>query len=151
MSEEGSSKVKPDNIKQEAEESVLELAKGLEVGLKLDDTTEKKVQIEKPKEEKTEKASLKFKGLPDSSIESIAEYIKSGYGKNIIILSGAGISTSAGIPDFRSPKTGLYANLKKYNLPYPEAIFVLSYFADKPEPFFTLAKELYPGSFCVSF
>lgn len=36
--------------------------------------------------------------------------------------------TAAGIPDFRSPDTGLYANLQKYNLPYPEAIFQIDYF-----------------------
>lgn len=35
---------------------------------------------------------------------------------------------AAGIPDFRSPNTGLYANLEKYRLPYPEAIFEISYF-----------------------
>ena len=28
----------------------------------------------------------------------------------------------------RSPNTGIYANLKKYNLPYPEAIFEIDYF-----------------------
>lgn len=37
-------------------------------------------------------------------------------------------SLAAGIPDFRSPTTGLYANLEKYRLPYPEAIFEISYF-----------------------
>ncbi|CAF3617593.1 unnamed protein product [Rotaria sp. Silwood1] len=47
---------------------------------------------------------------------------------NIIVMSGAGISTSAGIPDFRSPDTGLYSQLEKYNLPFPEAIFELGYF-----------------------
>jgi len=56
--------------------------------------------------------------------------------KNIIVLTGAGISTNAGIPDFRSSKTGLYSNLKKYNLPYPEAIFTLEYFKVNPEPFY---------------
>eukprot|EP00072_Mus_musculus_P065942 XP_017167705.1 PREDICTED: NAD-dependent protein deacetylase sirtuin-2 isoform X3 [Mus musculus] len=54
---------------------------------------------------------------------------------------------AAGIPDFRSPSTGLYANLEKYHLPYPEAIFEISYFKKHPEPFFALAKELYPGQF----
>lgn len=91
---------------------------------------------------------------------------------------------AAGIPDFRSPSTGLYANLEKYHLPYPEAIFEIGYFKvctpqggvsvtvggwdrptaglsspsgcrfclpqKHPEPFFALAKELYPGQFKVS-
>uniref|UniRef100_A0A8C4RLN4 NAD-dependent protein deacetylase n=1 Tax=Erpetoichthys calabaricus TaxID=27687 RepID=A0A8C4RLN4_ERPCA len=68
-------------------------------------------------------------------------------GKNIICMVGAGISTSAGIPDFRSPGTGLYDNLQKYDLPYPEAIFDIGYFKEHPEPFFALARELYPGQF----
>ena len=33
-----------------------------------------------------------------------------------------------GIPDFRSPKTGLYANLQRFSLPFPEAIFDMEYF-----------------------
>ncbi|NXU94960.1 SIR2 deacetylase, partial [Xiphorhynchus elegans] len=54
---------------------------------------------------------------------------------------------TAGIPDFRSPGTGLYANLQSYDLPYPEAIFEISFFKQNPEPFFALARELYPGQF----
>lgn len=103
---------------------------------------------------------------------------------------------AAGIPDFRSPGTGLYANLQKYQLPYPEAIFQIDYFKVQstwswgeghylkslwapwrmkdvllplchaikiapfchflvvfqkhPEPFFALARELYPGQFKVN-
>ena len=62
-------------------------------------------------------------------------------------MAGAGISTSAGIPDFRSPETGLYSNLQKYNLPDPMAIFALDYFRENPEPFCMLARELWPGIF----
>ncbi|XP_038129113.1 NAD-dependent protein deacetylase sirtuin-2 [Cyprinodon tularosa] len=87
------------------------------------------------------------KVLDELSLEGVARYVKSGKCKNIICMVGAGISTSAGIPDFRSPDTGLYANLQKYNLPYPEAIFQIDYFKKHPEPFFALAKELYPGQF----
>lgn len=59
-------------------------------------------------------------------------------------MAGAGISTSAGIPDFRSPITGLYAKLEKFDLPYPEALFDIKYFQSNPQPFYTLYNELYP-------
>ena len=60
-----------------------------------------------------------------------------------MVLTGAGISVSAGIPDFRTPGTGLYDNLKQYNLPYPEAIFTLSYFKKNPKYFYILSKEFF--------
>ena len=44
-----------------------------------------------------------------------------------------------------TPGTGLYYNLQKYNLTYAEAIFDIEYFLHDPEPFFTLAQELYPS------
>uniref|UniRef100_A0A8I5U2E9 Sirtuin 3 n=1 Tax=Pongo abelii TaxID=9601 RepID=A0A8I5U2E9_PONAB len=47
----------------------------------------------------------------------------------------------------RSPGSGLYSNLQRYDLPYPEAIFELPFFFHNPKPFFTLAKELYPGNY----
>ena len=58
-----------------------------------------------------------------------------------MVITGAGISVSAGIPDFRSPDTGVYANLAKYNLPRPEALFTIDYFLENPEPFYTFAQE----------
>ncbi|KAI8479974.1 NAD-dependent protein deacetylase sirtuin-2 [Branchiostoma belcheri] len=85
--------------------------------------------------------------LDEVTVEGIAKYIRDGKCRNIIVLTGAGISTSAGIPDFRSPGTGLYDNLQKYNLPNPQAIFEIGFFKENPEPFFALAKELYPGKF----
>ena len=36
--------------------------------------------------------------------------------------------SAAGIPDFRSPGTGLYDNLQKFNLPNPQAIFEIEFF-----------------------
>ena len=78
------------------------------------------------------------------NLADITERIRSGEIKNIIAMCGAGISTSAGIPDFRSPSTGLYFQLRKYDLPYPEAIFTYSHFAKDPVPFYHLVRELFP-------
>ncbi|ORX66959.1 NAD-dependent deacetylase sirtuin-2 [Linderina pennispora] len=79
-----------------------------------------------------------------SSLDHIVDMVSQGKVKKIVVMAGAGISTAAGIPDFRSPGTGLYANLAKFDLPYPEAIFTMDYFEENPKPFFVLAKELYP-------
>ena len=47
----------------------------------------------------------------------------------------------------RTPGTGLYDNLQQYNIPSPESIFDISYFATNPKPFFALARDLYPGKY----
>jgi len=81
------------------------------------------------------------------SVKGIVEYIQSSRAKNIIVMVGAGMSCSAGIPDFRSPGTGLYDNLQKYDLPDPQAIFSIDYFRNRPSAFYTLAKEMWPGQY----
>jgi NAD-dependent deacetylase sirtuin 2 len=86
-------------------------------------------------------------GLPSLTLEGIAEYIKSGRGRRIVLACGAGISSAAGIPDFRSPGVGLYFNLQKYNLPYPRSIFDITYFPDHPEAFFSLVSTMLTKQF----
>ncbi|KAH8104538.1 NAD-dependent deacetylase sirtuin-2 [Cristinia sonorae] len=85
--------------------------------------------------------------LEERNLQSLVKYMKSEECKNVVVMLGAGVSTSAGIPDFRSPETGLYANLARLKLPYPEAVFEINFFRNNPRPFYTLARELMPGKF----
>ena len=89
---------------------------------------------------KNERPTL-VKGLTSLDIKGLANYIKNGYAKKILMLTGAGISVKSGIPDFRSPGTGLYYNIKKYNLSNPDLLFNRQFIINNPKPFFTLVKE----------
>ncbi|PIE69205.1 MAG: silent information regulator protein Sir2 [Deltaproteobacteria bacterium] len=61
----------------------------------------------------------------------------------IVVLTGAGISTSAGIKDFRG-KDGMYEIVRKrYNLPSPEAIFEINFFMRQPEPFYEMVRSMF--------
>lgn len=80
----------------------------------------------------------------DRSVRGIVKAIKAGKVKKICVLTGAGISSAAGIPDFRSPGTGIYYNLGKYDLPNPEAMFELDYFKKRPEAFYHFIKVWIP-------
>ena len=48
---------------------------------------------------------------------------------------------------YRTPGTGLYDNLQQYSLSSATDIFDITFFPHNPKPFFTLAKELYPGKY----
>eukprot|EP01041_Mallomonas_annulata_P006044 gene6044-12183_t len=70
--------------------------------------------------------------------------------KNVIVVTGAGVSVSCGIPDFRS-KDGLYNTLDcdEYNIPSAELLFDLEYFQIDPLPFYKFAASLLPKKLCL--
>ncbi|XP_031629185.1 NAD-dependent protein deacetylase sirtuin-1 isoform X2 [Contarinia nasturtii] len=80
------------------------------------------------------------------TIEEVCDTIKKS--KNIIVLTGAGVSVSCGIPDFRS-RDGIYERLRiEYpDMRDPQSMFDIGYFARDPRPFYQFAKEIYPGQF----
>ena len=47
---------------------------------------------------------------------------------------------------YRLISSGLYFKLRKYNLPYPEAVFEGGYFRQNPLPFYGLIRELFPST-----
>ncbi|CAH8672073.1 unnamed protein product [Schistosoma bovis] len=81
--------------------------------------------------------------LGSLDIEGVTQLIQDGQVNKIITMVGAGVSTAAGIPDFRSPSSGIYENLEDFNLPTPNAIFSIDYFRNDPRPFFEIARRLY--------
>ncbi|KAH9259149.1 hypothetical protein BASA81_002769 [Batrachochytrium salamandrivorans] len=58
--------------------------------------------------------------LPPAALEFVEKLQKA---TKVIVLVGAGASVSAGIPDFRTPGTGLYSQLEAYNLPTPKEMW----------------------------
>ncbi len=56
--------------------------------------------------------------------------------RRTVALTGAGISTAAGIPDFRGPK-GLYVT-RRYD---PDTVFDIRVFHRRPEPFFEFTRD----------
>ncbi|XP_059930042.1 NAD-dependent protein deacetylase sirtuin-1 [Gadus macrocephalus] len=81
-----------------------------------------------------------------NTLEDVARLLHES--KRILVLTGAGVSVSCGIPDFRS-RDGIYARLAVDfpDLPDPQSMFDIEYFRRDPRPFFKFAKEIYPGQF----
>ncbi|OTB11181.1 hypothetical protein K445DRAFT_68957 [Daldinia sp. EC12] len=85
--------------------------------------------------------------LPNyNTIDDAVALLKSS--RNIVVLTGAGISTSLGIPDFRSKETGLYSQLEKLGLGIsdPQEVFNIDIFREDPTIFYSVAKDILPDT-----
>jgi len=89
--------------------------------------------------ELSKRAKLMTINTVDDAVRLIAER------RNIIVLTGAGISTSLGIPDFRS-KDGLYAQLGELGLSDPQEVFDIDVFRDDPTIFYRVARDIWPST-----
>lgn len=63
--------------------------------------------------------------------------------KKILVLTGAGVSTSLGIPDFRSSE-GFYSKIKYLGLDDPQDVFNLDIFLQDPSVFYNIAHMVLP-------
>ncbi|KAF9941101.1 NAD-dependent histone deacetylase sir2 [Mortierella alpina] len=81
------------------------------------------------------------------SIDDVVELLKTS--KRIMVLTGAGVSVSCGIPDFRS-EDGIYSRLSEFELDDPQQMFDLEFFRERPEIFYSFAREIFPSNFIPS-
>src|SRR5689334_17694887 len=77
---------------------------------------------------------ITFSAQTQTSIEFAAELIRQS--KRTVVLSGAGLSTPSGIPDFRSEGSGLWAHDE------PLEVASLHTFRTAPEKFFQWFRPL---------
>lgn len=75
------------------------------------------------------------------SLDDVVDAIQRA--NNIMVITGAGISTSLGIPDFRSDD-GLYARLRHLGLADPQEVFDIRLFKEDPTIFYSVASQLLP-------
>lgn len=82
----------------------------------------------------------------DLNIQGIKDVVKLiEAAENIVVLSGAGVSVSCGVPDFRSAG-GIYETvLERFDLADPQAIFDLTEFRLNPNLFYSFAKDIMPS------
>ncbi|VEU22942.1 DEKNAAC104091 [Brettanomyces naardenensis] len=75
------------------------------------------------------------------TLDDVCEALKKA--KNILILTGAGISTSLGIPDFRS-STGFYSKMRNLGLDDPQDVFSIDVFREDPSILYNIAHMILP-------
>lgn len=75
------------------------------------------------------------------TVDHVLDKLRSA--KRILVLTGAGISTSLGIPDFRSSK-GFYSRISNLGLSDPQEVFDLDIFHTDPSIFYSIAYMILP-------
>ena len=80
-----------------------------------------------------------------AAVGQVSEMVRAS--RQIVLLSGAGMSTSAGIPDFRGPD-GLY---RKLGIDNPERIFDIEAFERDPSFYYGFHREFLRGRVAIIF
>ncbi|CCK72545.1 NAD-dependent histone deacetylase SIR2 KNAG_0K01800 [Huiozyma naganishii CBS 8797] len=78
-----------------------------------------------------------------TTVDDFASRLQSA--SNVIVLTGAGVSTSLGIPDFRSSE-GFYSKIKYLGLQDPQDVFNYEIFRRDPSVFYSIAHMVLPPS-----
>jgi len=78
--------------------------------------------------------------LPEPTIDSMVQFIKSQGCQRIVVVTGAGISTSAGIPAYISPGSAIKNIIKKYNLCDEYCLLNHRVFRKDPRSFYEFAR-----------
>lgn len=76
-----------------------------------------------------------------STIDAFVKKLKTA--KRILVLTGAGVSTSLGIPDFRSSE-GFYSKIRHLGLDDPQDVFNYDIFMQDPSVFYNIAHMVLP-------
>lgn len=84
-------------------------------------------------------STLKINDLDNAT--GIANMLRDRHFTRIVALVGAGISVSAGIPDFRSAG-GLYDQMKKRGFKAPESVFTTDFMEESPDHFYEIMRSL---------
>jgi NAD-dependent deacetylase sirtuin 2 len=83
----------------------------------------------------TEKKTVLGGGSNEQRLEALLQNWRDEQYKNVIVMVGAGISVSAGFPDFRDKENGVYARIQqKHGMLKPENLFTGHEYEVNPDP-----------------